>query len=55
VFVGYLADGASLLSADARGVVALWPASDAARTGYGWFTPKQRWQLPRAMRACQAR
>ena len=32
----------------------LWPANEAARTGFGWFKPRATWVLPRQLRTCKA-
>lgn len=56
VFLGFLSDDASLVSLDASGLLALWPASpDMQGSGFGWLKPRARWQLPRMMRTCQLR
>jgi hypothetical protein len=54
VFLGFLPD-ASLISVDAGGCLAQWPASAAERCGFGWLTPRKRWQLPHSTRTCQPR
>jgi hypothetical protein len=54
VFLGFLSD-ASLISLEAAGCLAQWPASAADRCGFGWLTPRKRWQLPHTTRTCQAR
>ncbi|KIZ03210.1 tRNA-dihydrouridine synthase A [Monoraphidium neglectum] len=55
VLVAFLSDAATMLTVDQRGLVALWPASDADRSGFGWFKPKKCFQLPPSMRTCHAR
>ncbi|WIA07976.1 hypothetical protein OEZ85_007449 [Tetradesmus obliquus] len=54
VFLGFLPD-ASLLSLDAGGCLAQWPASASQRCGFGWLTPRKCWQLPHSTRTCQPR
>jgi hypothetical protein len=54
VFLGFLSD-ASLISLDAAGCLAQWPASAADRCGFGWLTPRKLWQLPHSTRTCQPR
>ncbi|KAI8464836.1 MAG: hypothetical protein J3K34DRAFT_525879 [Monoraphidium minutum] len=54
VLVAFLSDGGTMLTVDQRGLVALWPAGDGDRSGFGWFKPKKCFQLPRSMRTCHA-
>ncbi|GLI68278.1 hypothetical protein VaNZ11_012636, partial [Volvox africanus] len=55
VFVGVMADCASVVSVDASGRVNVWPTFSGDRTGYGWFRPRHTWRLPRTLRSYQAR
>ena len=45
-----LPPAATMLTVDQRGEVALWPAAACERSGFGWFVPKRRYQLPRGLR-----
>ena len=42
-------------SVDELGNVNLWPASEASRSGFGWFHPRATWVLPRQLRTYKAR
>ncbi|GLC73006.1 hypothetical protein PLESTF_001319000 [Pleodorina starrii] len=55
VFVGVMADCASVVSVDASGEINLWPTFEGDRTGYGWFVPRRTWRMPRTLRSYQAR
>ncbi len=49
------ADAATMVTVDLRGEVALWPTSDSERTGFGWFVPRKRYQMPRGLRTYHPR
>lgn len=54
VFLGFLSDGATLVTVDETGEVATWPAAHQDVSGFGWFLPRKRFQTLRGMRAIQA-
>ena len=49
VYIGFLPDSACMVSVDMDGVVVVWPQGDAARTGFGWYSPSAVWRLPRRL------
>lgn len=46
VFIGFLPDACSMVTVDRSGKVLTWPATERARSGYGWFEPTSGCALP---------
>ncbi|GAX78878.1 hypothetical protein CEUSTIGMA_g6317.t1 [Chlamydomonas eustigma] len=55
IFVGFLSDNTTVVSVDDQGQVNLWPSNEASRTGFGWFSPRATWELPKQLKSCKAR